>query len=239
MDELATSWSTWEDLLADRPAARATAAAAIARVASVRGRGQEELFAAFVEPQQRNLEQALGQVQISVTRRVLTPKSKVFFPITIRNRLPQPEPGDTNTNAVRVKLVFTSDNSQRLAVQPIGLTTIAAGQNFTGEAVVDARTNGTVRVTAQLYTASDQPVGRPATIDVTATEAGTVGWFIAIGAGIVLVGTTALRIRQVTRERARAAAADDQEPIDATRSAPPQDTAGQRPGQNTAESIDV
>ena len=239
LDQLATSWSTWEDLLADRPAARATAAAAVARVASVRGRGQQELFDAFVEPQQRDLEQALGQVQISVTRRVLTPKSEVFFPITIRNRLPQSDPADANANTVRVKLVFTSDNSQRLTVQPIGLTSIPAGQNFTGNAVVDAKTNGTVRVTAQLYTASDQPVGRPAIVDVTATQAGTVGWFIAIGAGIVLVGTTALRIKQVTRERARAAAADDASPVDATRSAPPQDVPSDSPGQNTAESIDV
>ena len=34
---------------------------------------------------------------------------------------------------------------------------------------------------------------------VDATQAGTTGWIIAIAAGVVLVGTTALRIRQVTK----------------------------------------
>jgi hypothetical protein len=240
VDRLSRSWSTWADLLTDRGTARASADAAVARATSFRLRGKEEEFGELVDPQLRTLDSSLDQIQISATRRLKTPKSKVFFPITIRNRLPQPSgASDPSLNTVSVKLVFTSDNSQRLTVQPIPLTSIAAGQNFTSNAVVDARTNGTVRVTAQLYTASNQPVGRPKIIDVTATQAGTVGWFIAIGAGIVLVGTTALRIRQVTRERARAAAQAGSAPLDATRSAPAQDVSSPGAGQNTSESIDV
>jgi hypothetical protein len=56
---------------------------------------------------------------------------------------------------------------------------------------------------ARLTTMSGRPVGKPVTINVTATQAGTTGWIIALAAGIVLVGSTALRIRQVARERAR------------------------------------
>ena len=57
-------------------------------------------------------------------------------------------------------------------------------------------------------TKSGIPVGRPVTIDVRVTQNGTVGIAIAVVAGIVLVGTTALRIREVNKERARAAAID-------------------------------
>ena len=65
-------------------------------------------------------------------------------------------------------------------------------------------TNGTVRVVAQLEP-SPEPVGRPQPIQVQATQAGTTGWVIALAAGIVLIGTTALRIRQVARERSAGA----------------------------------
>jgi hypothetical protein len=259
LSKLTVSWATWQDLLVDQTEAKASAQAALARDSSVRMRGAWTPFKAVVSAQQNALTAQLNAVQISATHQVVTPKAQVKFPITIRNTLPpSSDPDNTTTNQVKVQLRFSSANSQRLTVEPIPLNTIDAGQNLQAEAAVDARTNGTVRVTAQLYTASGRPVGRPATIDVKATQAGTVGWFIAIGAGIVLVGTTALRIRQVTRARARAASLTPP-PMDATRSAPPEDitrpesdeltlanqdprapgTAADPNGQNTAESIDV
>ena len=251
---LSTSWATWQDLLVDPSSARAAANAAVARAASVRLRGSDGTFRSFVAPQQRELAERLNAVKISANRQVLTPQSRVSFPVTIRNTLKPVDQADSVANQVRVQLRFSSANAQRLTVQPIELTTIEAGESVQATAVVDARTNGTVRVTAQLFTDSGRPVGRPALIDVKATQAGTVGWFIAIGAGIVLVGTTALRIRQVARTRARAAALAPREPLDATRSAPAQDvstgdptTPGGTtptsetgsPGQNSSESIDV
>jgi len=235
LSRLSRSAATWEDLLVDPSAVKAATDAGLARAASVRG-GSDKSFRTYLEAQQRDLDSRLNAVQISATPKVLTPKSRVTFPITIRNTLPASgQPDDLSTNAVRVQLRFSSANSQRLTVPPLKLTTIPAEDNSQGEAVVEARTNGTVRVTAQLYTQSGQPVGKPFPIDITATQAGTVGWFIAIGAGIVLVGTTALRIRQVTRERARKAAAAEAQPLDATRSAPAADTSS----ADTSESIDV
>ena len=41
-------------------------------------------------------------------------------------------------------------------------------------------------------------------IEVKATQAGTIGWLIAIAAGIVLIGSSALRIHQVAKERGNA-----------------------------------
>ena len=40
-------------------------------------------------------------------------------------------------------------------------------------------------------------------MEVQVTQNGTTGWLIALGAGVVLIGSTALRIRTVARERAR------------------------------------
>jgi hypothetical protein len=245
---LSTSWKTWQDLMVDRTAASANAL--VARGASVKMRGTGAGFKSFLTPQQSELDDRLNAVQISATPQVLTPKSSVSFPITIRNTLPAAaDPADPTANQVRVQLRFTSANAQRLTVQPIDLQQIAPGENFQGRAYVEARTNGTVRVTAQLYTASGLKVGRPKFIDVKATQAGTVGWLIAIGAGVVLLGTTALRIRQVTRARAGATESPEPAPDDATHSAPPHDLAhpdvpAQRtptsgPGHGAAESIDV
>jgi hypothetical protein len=86
---------------------------------------------------------------------------------------------------------------------------------------VDAEANGTVPVTAQLTTMSGTPVGRPITIQVTATQAGTTGWIIVLISGPVLIGGVALRIRQVARERSEASAAPP--PTDALSSGPPAD----------------
>jgi hypothetical protein len=58
---------------------------------------------------------------------------------------------------------------------------------------------------------------------VQVTQNGTTGWAIALAAGLVLIGSTSFRIRQVTRERARAVAAGpaEPEPVSGLTSAPP------------------
>ena len=116
---------------------------------------------------------------------------------------------DPDTNAVKVRVVFSSATSQRLTVAPLDIPPVpAGGQTVTVNAQVEAETNGTVQVRARLETEGGSSVGRPKSVQVRATQAGTTGWLIAIAAGIVLVGTTALRIRQVSRERA----AEEREP---------------------------
>jgi hypothetical protein len=129
----------------------------------------------------------------------------VVFPITIKNGLPD-DPSDPDVNAVKVKLVFVSENPQRLTIAPINAGLIRAQDNFTANAQVTARANGTVRVRAQLLTLAGSPVGRPQTIDVRVTQNGTTGWAIAGAALILFVGSTSLRIRRVGRARALAAA---------------------------------
>ncbi len=203
VERLADLERTWSDLLVDGDEAREDADAAVARAASGSWRGHRAASTAYVEPQQASLETRLtDQVRISSSPKVSTVAQQgVSFPITVRNELAE---------AIRVRLVFVSDNSNRLTIKPVRPTpdgVIAPGSGFQGTAEVTARANGTVPVVAQLYTESGRKVGRAVPIEVQVTQNGTTGWAIAVVAGIVLAGSTTWRIRQVGRERAREAEA--------------------------------
>ncbi len=217
--------ATWEDLLVDNAAAQRAGDAALARAASGTWRRHDKARKAFLAPQQDALTQRLfDQVRISSTRKVSTvARQGVEFPITVRNDLPAAaRPGDpVDPNAIRVRLKFASDNQSRLSIKTIDLPPLAPTDSYTGNAKVTARANGTVPVTAQLYTPAGHRVGRPVQIEVRVTQNGTTGWAIALVAGVVLIASTSWRIRQITRERARSDATPADEPVSALSSAPP------------------
>ena len=195
---------TYADLLVDPTNARAEGSAAVARAASAKWRKHDKARRAFLGPQQAALDEILlDKIQIRSSARVQTvARQGVEFPITIRNNL-EADAARPDAHAVKVKLVFNSENSQRLTIKAIKAPHIGAQDSFTGNAEVTAKANGVVPVTAQLMTESGRPVGRPFDIEVQVTQNGTTGWAIAIAAGIVLVGTTFLRIRQVAKERTK------------------------------------
>jgi hypothetical protein len=206
------AYGTYADLLVDGSAARTARNAAVARAASAAWRGEPAARASFLSPQQVALDTILTtSVVISSTRLVSTAGRQVEFPITIKNDLPVDEAAP-EANAVKVQLVFSSDNSQRLSIATIDAPQILPHGNLSKNAKVTAKANGIVPVRAQLFTDSGKPIGRPVTISVRVTQNGTVGWVIALAAGLVLAGSTALRIRQVGRERAKVAAGDDVSP---------------------------
>jgi hypothetical protein len=219
---------TWTDLLVDGDDAAAAADAAVARAASSSWRGRSRAGAAYVAPQQASLDVRLtDQVRISSSPKVSTVAQQgVSLPITVVNDLaPTGDGGRDDGSAIRVRVVFASDNASRLKIEPVvpepdGI--IAPDSGFTGNAEVTAKANGTVPVVAQLETESGRKVGRPVPIEVEVTQNGTTGWAIAVVAGVVLVGSTTWRIRQVGRERARQAeaAADGPEPSGALGSVP-------------------
>jgi hypothetical protein len=202
VDRLAGRFRTYADLLVEPATARTEAAIALPRAVSLSWRDDETGSQRYTDAVGDNLTEILTErVTISVTGKVRTTGRTGTFPITVRNELPASS--DPDTNAIRVRIVFNSATSQRLTVAPLEIPPIPAGQSITENAQVEAQTNGTVGVRARLETEDGSVVGRPKTIQVNATQAGTTGWMIAIAAGIVLVGTTALRIRQVSRERAK------------------------------------
>jgi hypothetical protein len=222
---------TFTDLLVDGQQAEAAGGAAVARAASGAWRKQDRARQAFLAPQQAAIDAlVMDGVEIRSLPKVSTiDQEGVVFPITVRNTLP---PGtDPDDNAVRARLVFTSDNDRRLTIKPIELPLIRAQDSVTVDAEVRARANGIVPVTAQLLTESERRVGQPIQLEVRVTQNGTTGWLIALAAGVVLIGSTALRIRTVARERAReAAAASAVEPRSALTSAPPADAIPAEPG---------
>lgn len=118
------------------------------------------------------------------------------LPITVVN-------GTDST--IKVKLTFRSENPQRISLPDTAVVQIEPGQSRSMQFKTVAYGNGAVNVVAQLVTEQGDPVGAPATFTVTATSLGRVGWIIMIGSGVVLIGATVLRIKQVGRERAKAA----------------------------------
>ena len=208
-------WSndTYADLLVDPTNARAEGSAAVARAASAKWRKRDKAYRAFLGPQQAALDDILlDKVQIRSSARVQTvARQGVEFPITIRNTL-EADPARPDARAVKVKLVFNSENRQRLTIKTINAPQIRAQDSFTGNAEVTAKANGVVPVSAQLITESGRPVGRPFHIEVQVTQNGTMGWAIAMAAGIVLVGSTFLRIRQVAKERTKTPGGDSAGP---------------------------
>ena len=229
---LRTQLATYADLLVDSDGADRDARIVLPRSVSLSWRAEATGSQRYTSAVEAQLSEILTKrVSILVIPRVSTTGRTATFPITVDNALPAG--ADPDTNAVRVRIVFTSVARQRLSVTPLEIPRVDAGQSVTENAVVQAETNGTVLVRARLETEDGTPLGASVPIEVRATQAGTTGWLIALAAGIVLVGTTALRIRQVSRERA--AGERGPEPLAVSRR--PED-AGEH-GDTTKESLDV
>jgi hypothetical protein len=230
---LTGQFATYADLLVEPASAQQEASIALPRSASLAWRDDAAGARRYTSTVGDYLDDILTErVEISVTSKVTTTGRSGTFPITVVNKLPATTDPDLNT--IKVRIIFSSAANQRLSVASLELDPIPAGQSATGVAQVEAETNGTVQVRARLETERGDAVGRAQPIQVTATQAGTTGWLIAIAAGVVLVGTTALRIRQVSRERA-AAEAREPEPLPVSR---PVNGAGDA-GDSAKDALDV
>ena len=131
-------------------------------------------------------------VSLAASPRVLMSSRTNEFPVSVVNRLIEP---------IRVRVVFTSDNPQRMTIPDSELITVEPGQSQTVNVRPEATSNGLVNVTASLETESGSPVGRSRRIAVEVTDLSTIGWIIVVVSGAVLIAATALRIRQVRRKQ--------------------------------------
>jgi len=93
----------------------------------------------------------------------------------------------------------TTDNPQRLAVPPTEVITVDPGQSQTVNIRPEASANGLITAAAHLTTASGRRVSADVPLTIEVTELGIVAWIIVGVSGVVLVGATAWRIRQVRR----------------------------------------
>ena len=132
------------------------------------------------------------QVLLSASPRVLMSSRSNEFPVTVINRLTEP---------IVVRVVFASDNPQRISIADTTLITVGPGQSQTVNVRPEASSNGLVNVTASLRTTSGKPIGHSTRIAVEVTDLGVIGWIIVIVSGVVMVATTALRIHQVRRKQ--------------------------------------
>lgn len=115
------------------------------------------------------------------------------FPVTVTNEL---------SDQIQVIVRIVSDNPQRLTIPPSKVFTIDPGQSQTVNIRPEASSNGVVSATAQLTTVSGHRIGGGTRLVVEVTDLGMVAWIIVAVSGVVLVGATAFRIRQVRRRSA-------------------------------------
>lgn len=112
------------------------------------------------------------------------------FPVTVTNNLGE---------EIRVRVEVTTDNPQRLTVPPSDVVTVEPGQSVTVNIRPEATSNGLVTARAHVATESGVRVTPDTSITVEVTDLGVVAWIIVGVSGLVLVGATAWRIRQVRR----------------------------------------
>ncbi len=131
-------------------------------------------------------------VTLTTTSRFSMTGATSEFPVTITNHLADPV-------AVRVEAV--SDNPQRIALVGPEPLTIAPGAGSTAILRAEAAGGGVVQATVRATTLGGRTLTPDVPVVVETTNFGTVGWVIVLASGIVLVVTTALRIRRVRNQR--------------------------------------
>ncbi len=115
------------------------------------------------------------------------------FPVTVTNNLTEP---------IEVKVVVRSNNPQRLTVPPSEVVTVQPHQSVTVNIRPQATSNGLVTAQAYAATESGRRITPDTPITIEVTDLGVVAWIIVGVSGLVLVGATAWRIRQVRRRTA-------------------------------------
>ena len=185
-----------ESMFSDPAAAADMTSRMVASLASTQWEGKPADYDSFRSWERVQADSILSGDALTISARsvLLTARENTQFPVTVTNNL---------TESVTVRLLFTSENSDRLNVPPADVA-IGAGEANGVSVVPKVQANGRYTVVAQLTTPSGRPIGTPVDIDVEATEAGRVGWILMIVSGIVVIGTTVLRVKRVRTERSRA-----------------------------------
>ena len=185
-----------ESMFTDPAGAADMTSRMVASLASTQWEGQAAGYEAFRSWERGQADSILRGDALAISARsvLLTAQEDTQFPVTVTNNL---------TESVTVRVLFTSENADRLYVPPVDVA-IGAGEANGVSVVPKVEANGRYTVVAQLTTPSGRPIGSPVDIDVEATQAGRVGWILMIVSGIVVIGTTVLRVKQVRTERSRA-----------------------------------
>lgn len=193
---LQTDFADYAAAMAEPAPTRERAADALLRASSSAFVNEPQAYAGFVAPLESEVDDFFSgrSVRLTAPPRITMSAKEGSFPVTVVSR---------RAEEFRVAITFTSANAQRLSVPRMADIAVGGNQATTVAVTPRAAANGTVPVVAQLTTPSGRRIGNRITMDVAVTDLGTVGWIIVVASGAVLLGSTALRIRQVRRERAR------------------------------------
>ncbi|MFD4532329.1 DUF6049 family protein [Kitasatospora sp. NPDC058397] len=153
------------------------------------------------------LDELTGAVRVTKKNVVTLAGDTGLVPVSVRNDLTQ-----TVTN---LKLVLTSTQPNRLRVGKEEELVIPAAQSATLRFQAEARNNGPVTMTAQLWTTGPNPqkYGTPQqfTVEVTSVTNGVL-YVFAAAAGLLLLA--ALRFVRQRKRRAGQPHADGDQPVD-------------------------
>lgn len=162
--------------------------AAVARAASARWPDQAAQER-WVDALKRRLNLPDGNyVSLTASPRFTMTGAESDFPVTISNRLSDP---------VTVAVSTATDNPQRIRFVDSAPVTIAPGTSATVHLRAIAAGSGVVKAKVFAATQGGHRLTPDTEITVDTTNAGLIGWVLVIVSGIVLVVSTALRIRQV------------------------------------------
>lgn len=110
------------------------------------------------------------------------------FPVTVTNTLP---------DDVVLRVVGASDSPQRIRLVASEPVTVKAGTSAGVVLRAEASGNGVADARIHAETGDGRRLTADVAVAVEATNLGTLGWVIVIVSGLVLVTSSALRIRQV------------------------------------------
>ncbi|OYN83991.1 DUF6049 family protein [Parenemella sanctibonifatiensis] len=198
--ELSQKMWVYTELLAEPDQFWSWSMTVLSKSVSSHWRGQGPAAQRFLTPLEQRIEPGLdgSALRVAPSSALRLTGSSGAVPVTIINDLP---------DSVRVNLAFVSDSPQRLTIPNVDDIEIGPGQRVTVTVTPKASGNGAVNVNASLTTLNGTAVGKPTELFVEATQIGQIGWAIVGASGIVLVTTTAMRIRQIRREKKKETAA--------------------------------
>ena len=136
-------------------------------------------------------------MSVHISERLVIPDDDSALPVSVTNTMSVP---------VRVRIHFASDNPGRISIDDTDVLEIGAGESVTVRIAPRATSNGDVQMNAVVMTTGEHAteLGPRSEFVVSANSSGRVAWVIIIASGIVLMAATALRVKQVRHERARA-----------------------------------
>ncbi|MFB8170806.1 DUF6049 family protein [Kitasatospora purpeofusca] len=175
--------------------------AAMVRSLSTEWRTEGSAGADYREGVKRYLKELTGAVKVPPKREITFAGDTGVLQVSVRNDLTQ-----TVTN---LKLVLTPAQQNRLRVElPTEELVLPASQSVTLRFPAEAKNNGPVSMTAQLYTTGPNPqkYGEPVTFTVQVTSV-TNGVLYVFGGGALLLLLAALRF---VRQRKRRVAHGDE-----------------------------